>query len=63
MKKGQSQLLLKELFTGKSKRKHKLRHPSIVQFQILLLSMMQKDFGKEYACYTYKHSVNFFFFF
>ncbi|MBA0744576.1 hypothetical protein Gogos_007191 [Gossypium gossypioides] len=50
MKKGQSQLLLKELFTGKSKRKHKLRHPSIVQFHILLLSMMQKDLGKEYPC-------------
>ncbi|MBA0690019.1 hypothetical protein Goari_007717 [Gossypium aridum] len=50
LKKGQSQLLLKELFTGKSKRKHKLRHPSIVQFHILLLSMMQKDLGKEYPC-------------
>ncbi|KAE8709678.1 Zinc-finger domain of monoamine-oxidase A repressor R1 protein, putative isoform 2 [Hibiscus syriacus] len=50
MKKGQSQLILRELLTGKSKRKHKLRYPSIVQFHIRLLSMMQKDLGKEYPC-------------
>ncbi|XP_039046535.1 uncharacterized protein LOC120186728 [Hibiscus syriacus] len=50
MKKGQSQLILRELFTGKSKCKHKLRYPSIVQFHIRLLSMMQKDLGKEYPC-------------
>ncbi|KAK8569461.1 hypothetical protein V6N13_046513 [Hibiscus sabdariffa] len=51
MKKGQPQLLLRELFTGKSKskskRKHKLHYPSIVQFHIQLLSMMQKDLGKD----------------
>ncbi|XVF12330.1 hypothetical protein REPUB_Repub08aG0107200 [Reevesia pubescens] len=48
MRKGQSQLLLRELVTGQSKRK--LRHSSIVQFHIQLLCIMQKDSGKEYPC-------------
>ncbi|XP_039044630.1 uncharacterized protein LOC120184162 [Hibiscus syriacus] len=50
LKKGQSQLLLSELFIGKSKRKHKLQYPLTVQFHNQLLSMMQKDLGKEYPC-------------
>ncbi|GMJ06593.1 DDT-RELATED PROTEIN1 [Hibiscus trionum] len=58
MKKGQSQLLLRELFTGKSRRKHKLRYPSIVQFHIQLLSMLQKDLGKEYPCLSRDLSEN-----
>ncbi|KAK8616573.1 hypothetical protein V6N13_018118 [Hibiscus sabdariffa] len=62
MKKGQPQLLLRELFTGKSKSKsickHKLRYPSIVQFHIQLLSMMQKDLGKEYPCLSRDLSEN-----
>ncbi|XP_039042886.1 uncharacterized protein LOC120181934 isoform X1 [Hibiscus syriacus] len=58
MKKGQSQLLLRELFTGKSKLKHKLRYPLIVQFHIQLISMMQKDLGKEYPCLSRDLSEN-----
>ncbi|OMO94641.1 hypothetical protein COLO4_16236 [Corchorus olitorius] len=48
MRKGQSQMLLRELVCGQSKRK--LRHSSVVQFHIQLLSVMQKDSGKEYPC-------------
>lgn len=48
MRKGRPQLLLRELVTGQSKRR--LRHSSVVQFHIQLLSVMQKDSGNEYAC-------------
>ncbi|XVF09652.1 hypothetical protein REPUB_Repub07fG0112900 [Reevesia pubescens] len=56
MRKGQSQLLLRELVTGQSKRR--LRHSSIVQFHIQLLSVMQMDSGKEYPCLNQNLSEN-----
>ncbi|XP_021292531.1 uncharacterized protein LOC110422844 isoform X2 [Herrania umbratica] len=56
MRKGQSQLLLRELVTGKSKRRHS--HSSIVQFHIQLLSVMQKDSVKEYPCLNQNLSEN-----
>ncbi|XVE58720.1 hypothetical protein DITRI_Ditri04bG0191600 [Diplodiscus trichospermus] len=56
MRKGQSQLLLRELFTGQSKRR--LRHSSIVHFHIQLLSLVQKDLGKDYPCLNQNLSEN-----
>ncbi|XWS37674.1 hypothetical protein CRYUN_Cryun19dG0065400 [Craigia yunnanensis] len=56
LRKGQSQLLLRELVTGQSKRR--LSHSSIVQFHIRLLSVMQKDSGKEYPCLNQNLSEN-----
>ncbi|XP_022738994.1 uncharacterized protein LOC111291471 isoform X2 [Durio zibethinus] len=56
MRKGQSQLLLRELVTGQSKRR--LRHSSLVQFHIQLLSVVQKDSGKEYPCLKQNLSEN-----
>ncbi|XVF40390.1 hypothetical protein PTKIN_Ptkin05aG0141000 [Pterospermum kingtungense] len=57
MRKGQSELLLRELVTGQSERR--LRHSSVVQFHIQLLSVMQKDSGKEYPCLNQNLSENF----
>ncbi|KAK6261297.1 hypothetical protein QUC31_007113 [Theobroma cacao] len=56
MRKGQSQLLLRELVTGKSKRRHS--HSSIVQFHIQLLSVMLKDSVKEYPWLNQNLSEN-----